>query len=184
VPSCRQRRPPARPGAMPGAFLRRHRHPPRRRRLAPRAAGSGCASASWPASSALPPSALMPAHPLGRPLRAPPRPADAGRRGKEQGPSSSSSSTRDCTRYCPALRPPPAPDTGAVAVSRADAPSFHLFYIQKAPTSGRQSTSLIQSNPPHQDSERISLKFVSCSCENFVLVHCASSSASRLEPGR
>jgi hypothetical protein len=28
------------------------------------------------------------------------------------------------------------------------------------------------------------LKFVSCSCENFVLVHCASSSASRLEPGR
>ena len=30
----------------------------------------------------------------------------------------------------------------------------------------------------------VSLKFVSCSCENFVLVHCASSSASRLEPGR
>jgi hypothetical protein len=62
-----------------------------------------------------------------------------------------------------------------------DAPHRHLHCVGGGPPHPFPSPSRIfQPQPFLQRAPN----FVSCSCENFVLVHCASSSASRLEPGR
>lgn len=125
VPSCRQRRPPARPGAMPGACPRRHRHP-RRQCRAPRAAG--CPSASQPAaaSPSVPP-ARTPARAWGSGRRRDRRRAVAARPcagAQRLAAPPSPRSTRGAVRWGVAPpTPPPARGTGARAMSPAPAPS-------------------------------------------------------------